>query len=207
MAKKKKKRQGHYCRVCGEMKAHEKFSGKGHVKHVCKSCASLPLLRRNELQYLSRVTGISMKLFLSKEDRSLLRKYVKDDRYPELKEYAQVVLNDFDNTDNNIEDMDTSYDDTDIDILPAFFEKKKFAELDKDEKTLLKDYIRSEIIEHWEHSNICPNENELVEIRKRMIGIFEEECYASLKNDAALRKFFQDNVASAINRLQKKTGG
>ena len=36
------KKHGHYCKVCGEYKANEKFSGKGHAAHVCKSCASLP---------------------------------------------------------------------------------------------------------------------------------------------------------------------
>lgn len=38
----KKKRQGYYCKVCGEIKANEKFSGKGHAKHICKSCQSSP---------------------------------------------------------------------------------------------------------------------------------------------------------------------
>ena len=37
---KKKKRQGHYCRICGEYKANEKFSGKGHAQHICKACMS-----------------------------------------------------------------------------------------------------------------------------------------------------------------------
>ena len=36
------KKHGHYCKVCGEYKANEKFSGKGHAAHICKSCASLP---------------------------------------------------------------------------------------------------------------------------------------------------------------------
>ena len=34
------KKHGHYCKVCGEYKANEKFSGKGHAAHVCKSCAA-----------------------------------------------------------------------------------------------------------------------------------------------------------------------
>lgn len=38
--KKKKKQQGHYCRICGEYKANEKFSGKGHAQHICKACMS-----------------------------------------------------------------------------------------------------------------------------------------------------------------------
>lgn len=35
----KKKRQGHYCHVCGRYRANEKFSGKGHARHICKDCA------------------------------------------------------------------------------------------------------------------------------------------------------------------------
>lgn len=30
---------GHYCRICGRTRANEKFSGKGHAKHICKDCA------------------------------------------------------------------------------------------------------------------------------------------------------------------------
>lgn len=37
---KKKKHSGHYCRICGEYKANEKFSGKGHAQHICKTCMS-----------------------------------------------------------------------------------------------------------------------------------------------------------------------
>jgi hypothetical protein len=34
-----KKPHGHYCRICGEYKANEKFSGRGHAAHICKACA------------------------------------------------------------------------------------------------------------------------------------------------------------------------
>lgn len=37
---KKKKQSGHYCQICGEYKANEKFSGKGHKQHICKTCMS-----------------------------------------------------------------------------------------------------------------------------------------------------------------------
>ncbi len=33
-----KKRHGHYCWKCGRYRANEKFSGKGHAKHICKEC-------------------------------------------------------------------------------------------------------------------------------------------------------------------------
>ncbi|MDR1593652.1 MAG: hypothetical protein LBS43_04090 [Prevotellaceae bacterium] len=88
----KRKRQGHYCKICGEIKANEKFSGKGHAAHICKSCASLPIERRNELQRINRVERISEKFRLTKEEWELLEKYSKNKKYPELQEYATDVL-------------------------------------------------------------------------------------------------------------------
>lgn len=35
-----KRNHGHYCKVCNEYKANEKFTGKGHKNHVCKKCTS-----------------------------------------------------------------------------------------------------------------------------------------------------------------------
>jgi hypothetical protein len=34
----KKKPAGHYCRICGRRRAHEKFGGRGHALHICKDC-------------------------------------------------------------------------------------------------------------------------------------------------------------------------
>lgn len=31
-----KKHKGHYCKMCGEYKSNESFSGKGHAQHICK---------------------------------------------------------------------------------------------------------------------------------------------------------------------------
>ena len=45
---KKKKQTGHFCRVCHQYKANEKFSGKGHAKHICKVCQSTPASKRKE---------------------------------------------------------------------------------------------------------------------------------------------------------------
>ena len=43
------KPHGHYCYVCGEHKANEKFTGHGHAHHICKKCQSLPVTKRNEM--------------------------------------------------------------------------------------------------------------------------------------------------------------
>jgi hypothetical protein len=37
--KQPQRHKGHYCRICGEHKANEKFSGKGYAAHICKVCA------------------------------------------------------------------------------------------------------------------------------------------------------------------------
>jgi len=56
---------GHYCKVCGEYKANEKFSGKGHAAHICKACAKLSASEKAEKMTLTRLEnlfggGISM---------------------------------------------------------------------------------------------------------------------------------------------------
>ena len=40
------KKHGHYCKVCGEYKSNESFSGSGHASHICKNCAALPATQR-----------------------------------------------------------------------------------------------------------------------------------------------------------------
>lgn len=36
---KKKRRRGHYCKICSEYKSNESFSGKGHANHICRRCS------------------------------------------------------------------------------------------------------------------------------------------------------------------------
>ena len=55
MRAKSMKKTGHYCKICGEHKANEKFSGKGHAAHICKSCAAMPLEERNQAMTLTRI--------------------------------------------------------------------------------------------------------------------------------------------------------
>ena len=32
----------HYCRICSRHLPNEKFSGKGHANHICKTCSKIP---------------------------------------------------------------------------------------------------------------------------------------------------------------------
>lgn len=33
---------GHWCRICGRVRANERFSRKGHRNHICRDCKRLP---------------------------------------------------------------------------------------------------------------------------------------------------------------------
>ena len=70
------KKRGHYCKVCGEYKANEKFSGKGHAAHICKTCAALPPEKQAEEMTLTRLVNLPWRL--SKEQLSWLKKRMKD---------------------------------------------------------------------------------------------------------------------------------
>lgn len=61
MPKKKRGRpQGHYCKVCGEYKANEKFSGKGHAAHICKDCSQLSSAEQAEAMTINRLMNFPM---------------------------------------------------------------------------------------------------------------------------------------------------
>ena len=77
-----KKKHGHYCKVCGEYKANEKFSGRGHAAHICKACASLPPEKKAEMMTVNRLLNLPWRL--SKEQLAWLRNRTKD-RRPEVR--------------------------------------------------------------------------------------------------------------------------
>ena len=68
----------YHCKVCGEYKANEKFSGKGHAAHICKSCASLPPEKQAEQMTINRLLNLPWRL--SKEQISWLKNRMKDKR-------------------------------------------------------------------------------------------------------------------------------
>ena len=70
--------KGHYCIICGHYRPNEKFSGKRHAAHICKSCAKLPIEKRNELKALNRIEALPFNL--SRDQRSWLEKLRKDSR-------------------------------------------------------------------------------------------------------------------------------
>ena len=56
MGKRKKKRyRGQYCWCCERILPNEKFSGKGHSRHICRECQKLPLSEREYRQAIKNI--------------------------------------------------------------------------------------------------------------------------------------------------------
>ena len=83
---KKKKPNGHFCWVCGEHKAHEKFSGRGHATHMCKQCHALPVAERNQMVAVRKAENMAFR-HLNEQEIKWLRKKMNDPR-PEVREAA-----------------------------------------------------------------------------------------------------------------------
>lgn len=83
-------KQGHYCKICGEHKANEKFSGKGHAAHICKKCAALSPEERSKQMILTKLENLPW--YLSKENMEWVRR-LRNDRRPEVSAMAREVYN------------------------------------------------------------------------------------------------------------------
>jgi hypothetical protein len=94
--KKKKKKHhtppnnGHYCRVCGDYKAHEKFSGRGHAVHICKECQRKSPAEQAEEMTLNKLNGMALR-YINKEEIKWLEHRRRDSR-PRVRELAQTVF-------------------------------------------------------------------------------------------------------------------
>lgn len=68
----------HYCKICGEYKSNESFSGGGHAAHICKKCRKLPVEVREERLTLNRIYALPWRL--SKGQLQWLEKLKQSDR-------------------------------------------------------------------------------------------------------------------------------
>ena len=109
MAKKKQrsgggnnKPHGHYCYVCGEHKANERFSGKGHANHMCKACSALPVAERSEMIAIRKIENMAFR-YLSEAEINWLRKRMKDSRSDVRKAATEVHQIKFPRYERNME--------------------------------------------------------------------------------------------------------
>ncbi len=64
---------GHFCYFCGESRPNEAFSGKGHRRHLCRECHSIPAAEREEAELLVRLAGLMDQSNISKKNVTWLR--------------------------------------------------------------------------------------------------------------------------------------
>jgi hypothetical protein len=147
MAKKKKRNRkisGHYCKICGDRKSNESFSGKGHARHICKECDALPQDRKNELRYINLIDRAAWKYPRSKQDWELLEKMAKNKKYPEAMEYAQTILG-MNHDQISTGDGDDSFDEGDEDTEGLLPDSLSFSDFDEDTQEEIRDSIREDI--------------------------------------------------------------
>jgi ribosome-binding protein aMBF1 (putative translation factor) len=86
-----KKRRGHYCRICGNRRPNEAFSGKGHRIHVCKKCARLPKEKREEIKQKDEIINYLRQSHISERNVSRLKNLAVS-RNEGVAELAEIVL-------------------------------------------------------------------------------------------------------------------
>src|SRR5437867_1564735 len=59
---------GHTCRICGRVRANEKFSGRGHRIHVCRDCQRMPREKRERIERLDELNGFLHQSVISDEN-------------------------------------------------------------------------------------------------------------------------------------------
>ena len=70
---------GHYCSICGEYKANEKFSGSGHKEHICKECmSSFSKAERTKAKTIERLDYLPWRK-LKQGQKAFLMEKLKDE--------------------------------------------------------------------------------------------------------------------------------
>lgn len=183
----KKKRPGHYCRICGERKANEKFSGKGHAAHICRECASLPQKERNEMQHMSRIERIAEKHPRSREDWEYLERCVKNTEYPEAAEFARMVL--------GISGREPSADGKKKMAAKTYADALAYGDLDEDFRSEAGDYLEDLIVDFIVRTGHFPDEEKH---RQKIVDTFCREASRELETnvvcDDELRGLFSEVI-------------
>jgi len=88
---KKKRYRGHYCRICGDVKPNEAFSGKGHRRHICKVCARMPAEDRDAIIVTQQVCDLLMERKISPKSIAKLKRLAESPNR-EVADTADLVL-------------------------------------------------------------------------------------------------------------------
>lgn len=64
---------GHFCHICGRVRANEKFSGRGHRNHICKDCQRKPRAERDRIERLDELYRCLRQSIISAKNQARLQ--------------------------------------------------------------------------------------------------------------------------------------
>lgn len=82
---------GRFCRICGRIRANERFSGQGHRTHVCRDCARMPAQERELIEQEQELCGYLEQSHISDKNQRRLRTLAASAQ-PRIRELAAIVL-------------------------------------------------------------------------------------------------------------------
>jgi hypothetical protein len=82
---------GHWCRICDRTRANERFSGKGHKKHICKDCAKKPKEEIDSIDQEREIFRYLQQSHISEKNLSRLEQLTKSQN-PRIAVLAAIAL-------------------------------------------------------------------------------------------------------------------
>lgn len=199
MAKRRKKHQGHYCRICGEYKANEKFSGKGHARHICKQCQSLPEDVKADRVRCNEVERAAFKYPMSRQDWELLERYAQKYKDKESGQFAQDMLDM--KRGNYTQDEDMEEDALFEDICEE--ETVPFADLEDDIRYQLEELLADNINEFMIHKDYIPEGKELKDINEWVLKETRDTFFINVIPDATYNTLVDETIRRLVKEWEK----
>lgn len=187
---KKKKHSGHYCKVCGERKANEKFTGKGHARHICKECQSLPDDVKADMIRCNDVMRLFGKYPFSRKDWKLLEKYAKKYAKLESGQLAQSIL----------DDRGLSREEEADEPFEVMSEPVPYADLEQYDKDIIVEFIAETVADFICEKDTPPDETDFSDISAE-VREDVKKCYGIwvLPDEE-----FEKLIAEAVNEMSRE---
>lgn len=191
---KKKRHQGHYCRICGEYKANEKFTGKEHARHICKECQSLPKDVQADMVRCNEVERAAFKYPMSRQDWELLERYAKKYKDKESGQFARDMLD----MKRGCSDMDEDND------LPKSHDTEEipFSELEDDIRYELEELLEANISEFMLQKDFIPEERHLQKITEWILEETQDTFRIRVVPDDDYRNIVKDTVQNLVREWE-----
>lgn len=199
MAKKKRRHNGHYCKICGCYKSNESFTGKGHARHICKQCQSLPKDEQADMMRCNEVERAAFRFPMRRQDWELLEKYAKKYKDRESGQFAQDML-DMKRGVCVPEDDDEETDEWDDNILQVA--ETPFSELEEDTRTAIEELLEDNINGYMVHKDYIPEGKDLQDIADWVLKETNDTFYLKAVPDDAYRNLVDDTVRKLVKEWQ-----